>query len=166
MAYNCAVASSTGLAICQLLVADCKPPQHAFSSSVQAPEPLYLAAQLVREMGLPDRQLPEFSYGRSCSASTHTSPGATLHNADGLLPPPRPGLGTGAVDEIGSVALKALLRSEDTAVLEDVSQRLQRLACSISTPRATAPPAGMGRRIRRRSADGGAMRCGMLSLVA
>jgi hypothetical protein len=117
-------------------------------------------------MGLPDRSLPEFSYGHSCSASTSTSPGATLHDAEAFPPSPFPALETRAVDEIGAAALKALLRSEDTTVLEDVSERLRRLACSIAAPRAVAPTAAMGRRIRRRSADGGAARCGMLSLVA
>lgn len=111
-------------------------------SSLQAPEPLYLAAQLVREMGLPDRRLPEFSYGRSRSLSTGT--GVTLRSADAFPPLPA---GRGhkthkarVLDEIGSAAVNALLQSDDAEVLKDVSERLRRLACVFDRP--VEPPAG------------------------
>jgi hypothetical protein len=134
------------------------------SRSMQAPEPLYLAAQLVKEMGLQGQELPEFSYG--FSHSTCSSPGLSLHRADALSPLPNCASETGAGDEIGSAALKALLESEGTAALDDVSERLQQLACSFARLQKTAQPMSMGRRIRRRSCDDGAIRCGTLSLVA
>lgn len=136
----------------------------------QAPEPLYLAAQLVRDSGLQGRQLPKFSYGRSATAST--GPGAVFADADAdadafpLLPAGR-SFRTEAVDEIGSAAVRALLQSGDADAFDDVPGQLRRLACAFERPRgAPPPPAGMGRRVRRRSCDEAAMHCDTLSLVA
>jgi hypothetical protein len=136
-------------------------------SPLQAPEPLYLAAQLVREMGLPDRRLLEFSYGRSRSVSTSSA--ATLRSADAcpLLPA---GCGhkthkTRLLDDVGGVAVQALLQSGGVGVLEDMSERLRQLACVFDRPR-LEPPTAMGRRLRRRSCNEAVTHCcGMPSLA-
>jgi hypothetical protein len=139
---------------------------------LQAPEPLLLAAQLVGDMGLHRQQLPEFSYGRvgaggDPGAPTGGNPGAHVRDTDAFLPlPAGRSLSTEAADEIGGAAVRALLRSADAEALDEVPGRLQRLACAFDRPRGAPPPAGMGRRVRRRSCDEAAARCGMLSLVA
>jgi hypothetical protein len=140
---------------------------------LQAPEPLYLAAQLVRDTSLPRQQLPEFSYRRSHGAGggpgapAGGSPGAHLPDADAFLPlPAGRSLRTDAVDEIGCAAVRALLQSDVADAFDDVPGRLRRVACTFDRPLGAPPPTDMGRRIRRRSCNEAALRCGMLSLVA
>ena len=140
---------------------------------LQAPEPLYLAAQLVRDTGLTRRQLPEFSYGRSCGAGggpgapADGSPGAHLPDTDAFLSlPSGRSLRTDGIDEIGCAAVRALLQSDVAEAFEDVPGRLRRVACTFDHPGGAPASADMGRRIRRRSCNEAALRCGMLSLVA
>lgn len=100
--------------------------------SLQAPEPLYLAAQLVGDMGLARCQLPEFSYGRARSAGGGA--GSPAHNAEAFPPPRSRFVITEADDEIGSAAVRALLQSCDAAALCEVPEQLRRVAFALDRP--------------------------------